>query len=473
MNIGALIAANDLTLDQTIYFDQGDSFLKYPLFRLGEVNIANASKYLQELPSAKSIMDEYEKIEREKGARKYEAERNACLEKIKLFKRSFGKNPLGYNKELHDQYDSLVSLKKSLSKKIETKQEDTRRIIYRRHKVSTPQDLKCLKIRAIGIGNTFNNVTMILPQLEGLSNITTNMPLFTYELSSFKTRMGKEKSAIEGGPCIIGVDELYLRLRFKNGAQINYDFITGCEEGPTNDYIPNTYPLAEVINKAYLEITEMDIIKKQHGVTLQHFIEVHRLISIAKALDLPVMIGIPDHAYKSQWKSVLGPFYCQFNIAEKIEDTVDDITNEFVLLVNNIASEVGYSNFEILHSSNEPVMRCLSQARNGMRKNSQRLISNMNKRDAVLDYICMPVIPNYTWGATNILEVNNVAEFESVKGAIKGFPQVSLSALMFPFLPNLSGYDSMYHSINNEKLFIGCDFREVNTKFQHQTWQPI
>jgi len=466
MNVKTLLEKNRLNLNQTVYFDQNDSFLKYPLFRLGLVNVSNVSKYLEDFPSAKAIVDEWDKIDRENGVREHKAELEACLGKIKSFKHSHGKNPLGYDNELRDKYENLICLKKSLIEKIEIGKEDTRRIMFRKYKVSIPQNLKCLKIRAFGVCNTLGNVRSILPRLGSFSDIAADIPVFTYDLSGFTKRMERQISAIEGGPCIIGVDELYLILQFKNGRRVNYDFITGCEEGPQNEYNPNAYQLAEIVSKAYSEIVEIDILKKQHGVTFQHLVEVHRLMSVAKALDLPVVIGIPDHAYKSQWRSVLSPLKGRFDIAERIEATIDDITNEFVLLINDVASELGLRNFEVLHSKNEPVMRCFLQAKNGMSERPRRLTRSQNKRDAVLDYICMPALPHYVWGATNILEINNVAEFESLKGTAECFPRVSLSALMFPFVPNLSGSDSMYHSKNDEKLFIRSSFGEAVTKCQ-------
>jgi hypothetical protein len=454
INLRTLLQDNGIGLNETVYFNEEESFLRYPLFQVGDAKLSTASKYAVDFPILQTLECNCDQILQGNGTRQTEAELESCVEKMKAVKQHHGKNPRGYPDDVRQEYEALVCLKKNLVDKVDKGKNEALRAICREFQVSKIDGLKCLKVRGIGICNTLKNVQSMLPQLGGIASITGNIPVFTHRLLPFRKNIERQSSAIEGGPCIIGVDELYLSLQFKDGKKVDYDVMTGSAHGSGNYYGSKTYPLADVVSKNHALVEEVTVRQKRYGLTAQHLIEFYRLMSVAKALDLPLVISLPDHAYKCQFQSLLSPLGKRFDTLERIEAIVDEITNEFVLLINTLQSKFRIKHMEVLYSKNVPLVQCLLQARLGISGKPRRMKIKGVKRDAILDYIAMPSLPHFLWGATNILEVNNVAELESLKGSIENFGQISFGALMFPFVPNVRGCGSMYHSMNDDKLFI-------------------
>lgn len=80
----------------------------------------------------------------------------------------------------------------------------------------------------------------------------------------------------------------------------------------------------------------------------------------------------------------------------------------------------------------------------------------------------MPPFPfrvTLLWHATTVIRLC-VAQLESLKATIKLFPKINFSALIFPFIPDIHNYSSMYHGKEADKLFLDNQYDAKTFSYQ-------
>lgn len=456
-NVENILIENGTDIIKTPYANSDRVFIGYPLHYLGMTNIIkiNDRKYLQEFPAIERVMEEVEeKLKKEYRLENKKRELRECKRKIKEFKKEYGKIHIGFDDQLKEEYHKLIKIKKDMTTQIEKGERTVFEQIRKKYKIDCSQDLKCIKVRGIALCNTVENIVKVLPKLKDTYIPRTNIPIFSYNLREFVNRLKDKNSAIEGGPCIIGVDETFFCIVYRNGQRKYFDIMTGFEDGPKNTYLPKRYDLANIIARDRRDIVDIEIYEKHHGPTLHNAIELYRLMLIAKKLELPLVIGLPDEAYRKYLSSVVNPLRIADKVSKEIYTLLDRIVDEFLKLISAINKVLKLEKFEVLHSRNTKLIEVFYQKRSEVASSVGNITDIQIKKEAIIDYICLPAVPNFIWETTNILEVNNIMELESLKVAIKVFPKIFFSALIFPYIPDIYNYSSMYHGKSRHKVFL-------------------
>jgi hypothetical protein len=148
-------------------------------------------------------------------------------------------------------------------------------------------------------------------------------------------------------------------------------------------------------------------------------------------------------------------------------ELMDRVVDEFLKLIFSINKELRLERLDVLHSRNDELMEAFYRKRLEVASSAGNITDIRFKEEAIIDYICMPATPNFIWGTTNILEVNNVMELESLKSSIVLFPNINFGALIFPYLPDTHNYSSMYHGKSEDKVFLQgqYDIEAISSKF--------
>lgn len=376
-----------------------------------------------------------------------------CKKQISEFKMKYGKNPWGYTEKCMNEFRILTKKRKNLSLRKEKLLMNISKKICRKYNFEILQDFNCIKIRNFALCNTVENLQKILPRLGNVFP-KKKIPIFSYKIYDFATKLKNNNSAIEGGPCLIGVDEISLSLIFKGGKTRHFDIMTGFEEGLHNIYFPNRYDLAEIIVQNKNEIIDAEVKIKQCGPTIQNLIFLYRLMFISKNLELPLIIGLPDEAYRKFFTTVVNPLKNCEKIMKNFNFILDSIVNEFLDLIKNINSMLKLKQFDMFHSRNRKLLDIFYKNRVHVAYSLNNVTNHMIKKDAIIDYVCLPALPYFLWGANNILEINNLMEFESLKKTIITFPESNFAALSFPEIPDIVNESSMYYSKIENKIFL-------------------
>lgn len=457
-NLLKILEDGKTILDRTPYVNGDDFFYDYPLHYLGTVNIVKCKKYDHEFPITNKIEKEIEELLRHDND--IEEICNA-LKVLKIkndeFSRNHGKNSLRYSEDVAGEYHLLIARKRALRVQKQRLYSQVSANLQAKYGVDVSKGLdciKCIKVRNLAFLNTVDNVIQFFPQLQNTYLTRNRIPLFTYELRRFVDNFPIKKSAIEGGTCIIGVDEIYFALKYRSEQIRYFDIMTGSEEGPQNLYLPKKYDLFEVISEDKEDIIDVEILEKRSGPSLHNAVELYRLMWLAKKLGLPLVIGLPDEAYRKLLCAVAAPLKFIDGIRVKIHSMVDRIADEFLSMISEINEMMELKEIEVLHSRNERVMKLFYKHRQEIAEHVGKITNIQIKKEAIIDYNCMPAVPNFLWGATNILEVSDIMEIENLKSSIRLFPEISFGALAFPYIPDIKNASSMYHGKSENKIYI-------------------
>ena len=455
-NVENVLIETGTDISKTPYANCSRFFIDYPLHYLGLTNIVkiNDQKYSQEFPTIEKAMKKAEKLEKEHELENIVRELQECKKKIKEFKKKYGKNHIGLDDRLKEEYYKLIKIKKDLTAQKGKVERTVFKQIRKECGIDVSQDLKCIKARGIALCNTIEDIVEILPKLKGTYLNRNSIPIFSYNLRAFADRLEDGNSAIEGGPCIIGVDEVFFCLVYRNDQRRYFDIMTGFEDGPKNTYLPQRYDLVDIIARDRRDIVDIEIHTKHSGPTLQNAIELYRLMLIAKRIDIPLVISLPDESYKKQLLSVMNPLRSADKVSKELHKLLYGIVDEFLNLIAAINQILKLEKLEVLHSRNTKLIEVFYQKRSEVASSVGNITDIQVKKEAIIDYICLPAVPNFIWGTNNILEVNNIMELESLKAAMKFFPKIYFSALVFPYIPDVHNHSSMYHGKSRDKVFL-------------------
>ncbi|MBR1737775.1 MAG: hypothetical protein IJ736_12290 [Firmicutes bacterium] len=96
--------------------------------------------------------------------------------------------------------------------------------------------------------NDFEQTVNLFPAFENIQYYDRmNMPYFTNDLEMLKEAVENgEKIAVEGGPCLFGINEVLVNVRLKNGQVRLFDYANGkADMNESNELLSETENLAE------------------------------------------------------------------------------------------------------------------------------------------------------------------------------------------------------------------------------------
>lgn len=280
-----------------------------------------------------------------------------------------------------------------------------------------------------------------IPSLDSVSYIKRNdFPYFTAGLAEITKRMeAGERVAVEGGPCLFGTDEVTVEVIKKSGKKFFFDYNTGksYQEGSAPEETEDFGAFALHHGE---EIKEIHFENKKIGLTPQEWAFIKYPFEIAKAVNGPIVIPIPDFSYMKYLEAILKNVDKQVKIdaMEEFRNKAYEITDLYLDLIGQMQNLNKGIQCEVIHDRNKELCQKYYQLRAPYierNKVIRTLTGIPEKLESIKDYISMPALPYYLFGIQNVIEVDSMDETDSFRKCRKAHKgKLNLSCILFPEL---------------------------------------
>lgn len=286
-----------------------------------------------------------------------------------------------------------------------------------------------------------------------------SMPFFTEGLGRLQSALKEGRPvAVEGGPCLFGVDEVEVEIRTKDGRSRVFDYCTGKRYGVETD---GTSDNMETFFEEHSDkIDEVLFHDHKQGITSQEYESIQYVFEAARVLHGTAVIPLPDMSYSKYLSAVIS----KQGDAQK-EKIMKDfhrvswrISDLYIELIRNMARDYPEVPYVIVHERNQKICEQFYEGRRSYieRNKILRLITNMpNRKESVKDYISMPALPYYLLGIRDILEIDSVDETDSFRKCAKAHKGViNLSCILYPERLSKDGKNTIYQTERRYKEYL-------------------
>ncbi|HIV16676.1 MAG TPA: hypothetical protein IAB17_01655, partial [Candidatus Alectryocaccobium stercorigallinarum] len=287
--------------------------------------------------------------------------------------------------------------------------------------------------------NDFYNVTNILPELSGINySGRYDLPYFTAGLEQLAiARQAGEKTAVEGGPCLFGTDEVLVIVTRKGGQTDYFDYNTG-KSYSLRLHSDQEYDFGSFMREHGSEVESIQFENRKTGLTPQEWIFIKYPFEAASVLNAPLVIPIPDMSYVKYLKAVLK--YTSASVRERalndFRDVSHEICDKYLQIIDKFKGIYRNVSCEVVHERNTALIDKYYKARSPYIERNKVLRSLTQipeKCESVKDYISMPALPYYLYGIKNILEIDSMDETDSYRKCSKAHKgTINLSCLLLP-----------------------------------------
>ena len=268
-----------------------------------------------------------------------------------------------------------------------------------------------------------------------------------------------EAVAVEGGPCLFGEHEVSVSVRRKNGETRLFDYANGrayrkeAEErgrGPDAADFSDSETLADYLRLYGGEVEQISFQPKKDGLTPQEYLNVRYPFEMAAALGGPLVITIPDMSYRKFLAAVLEfvPEALRGRVLAEYDAISSRITAFYLDVVDQLQAHFHIAPFVCVHGGNRAALESWYGKRAAYierRRFLLHLTRNPEKIESVKDYVSMPALPCYLFGAENILEVNNMTEADSYRKCKSAHKKAArMGCLLLPMLLSGDGVHTFY-----------------------------
>lgn len=285
-----------------------------------------------------------------------------------------------------------------------------------------------------------------------------NIPLFVSRLESLRDAVSQgEKIGMVGGPCLFGVDEVFLKIKTEDGNSAVFDCSCG-RRCLAQNTIQET--VEEYIAKNGAQITRAEIINNKAGITRQEYDSIKYLFSMAEIFEGKVVIPLPDMSYfKYMEKSLLQmERTLQEEVMQKFKEECYGITDKYIDLIKQIADDYPTVEYRIMHERSKELCHLFYEKREKYIKGSsymQKITNKDGKKEAVVDYITMLALPYYLYGTKYVIQLDSVDETDSGRKCMKIHKgDIELTQILYPEYLSRDGKNTIYNTSAEFKDYI-------------------
>jgi hypothetical protein len=285
----------------------------------------------------------------------------------------------------------------------------------------------------------FYNISKILPEFSGINySGKYDLPYFTSGLENLvRARQNGEKTAVEGGPCLFGTDEVLVVVTKKDGQTDYFDYNTG-KSYSLRTRGDQDYDLGSFMLEHGAEVEDIQFENRKMGLTPQEWIFIKFPFEAASVLDAPLVIPIPDMSYVKYLEAVLK--YTSASVREKalndFRSVSHEICDKYLQIIDKFRKIYSNVSCEVVHERNTALIDKYYKARSPYIERNKVLRSLTQipeKCESVKDYISMPALPYYLYGIKNIMEIDSMDETDSYRKCRKAHKgTINLSCLLLP-----------------------------------------
>ncbi len=293
-------------------------------------------------------------------------------------------------------------------------------------------------------------------------SLLSGRPWFVRNLESFKKLIAKGgKIGIEGGPCLFGTDEMRFIFKLRNGSTRVFDFNVMQEIIEGREFSPDSSTeLYDFMQSESGNIENASVSCPKEYLTIDEYEQMAFIFLLARGLDAKVIMTIPDLSYNKTFislfssldESIYRPFHESF-LAECQRMCLVSIRT-----IDSLAEKYSVRDYEIFYSGNEARCRIFEEQKNEFierYRKKNKLTTRSWMEGALQDYICMPAMPFYFYGLTDVIEINRLEEYPSLEKCRSIHSSAfELHELLYPQKLGRNGRISGFYSAFDEKEFI-------------------
>ena len=303
----------------------------------------------------------------------------------------------------------------------------------------------------------YDTITEILPQLKGLKySAKTKLPYFTSGLDSFRKALDDGKSsAVEGGPCLFGSNEVTVDVFLKDGSLERFDFNSG---KPYSSSLRDE-DLGGFLLERGSDVSDLRFENMKTGLTPQEWFFLKYPFDIARLLNVPVVIPLPDMSYIKYMSAVLEntPKDVKDKAISDFRAIVHEICDKYLHVIDRLRELYPNVHCDVVHDRSEDLTRKYYEARAPFIERGKTLHSltkAAGKLESIKDYISMPALPYYLYGAENILEVDSMDETDSYRKCRKAHKNAfNLSCILLPEFLSQDNVHTIFDAPLNRKEY--------------------
>ena len=262
--------------------------------------------------------------------------------------------------------------------------------------------------------------------------------------------------SVEGGPCLFGEHEVTAFVTLTDGKECAFDYSTGkaYNPGQVNEYAAfdslGGQDLANYVKANAPAVHRIRFETGKTGLTRQEYLHVFFPFATAAALGTALVLTLPDMSYRKYLDYALQDLPAPLNMKARMdfEEILYGISDMYLELIGRLQERFHIQKLAVVHDRNKERVKTFEEARRPYierKKILHALTRNPSKLEAIKDYISMPALPYYLFGAKTILEVNSMDETDSYRKCKRAHRDtLDLGCLLFPELLSCDHKTTLY-----------------------------
>ena len=279
---------------------------------------------------------------------------------------------------------------------------------------------KALVYKDAPVVTDFARLCQMLPLLETANyKLRDGMPYFSANLDRLagEIREGR-RVGVEGGPCLFGTDEVTVEVVLSDGHKEYFDYNTG--KSYLEDQLSDGIDLSDYVAQNAEQITALHFEKKKPDLTPQEWAFIKYPFEIARALSACLVLTIPDMSYAKYLESILLILPERIRVAamEEFRIVSHAISDMYLNVMGRMQHLYNSIPCEILHERDMDLCRRYYELRTPYIERNRvirKLTRYPERVEPVKDYISMPALPYYLFGARCCIEINSMDETDSYR----------------------------------------------------------
>lgn len=277
-------------------------------------------------------------------------------------------------------------------------------------------------------------------------------PYFTNNLDVLlSARERGEPIAVEGGPCLFGEYEVTVSVRLNDGETRLFDYANGKAYLDGTGF-EETEGLTDYLRLNGERVTEIAFRRNKWELTPQEYLSLRYPFEIAAALGGPLVIPIPDMSYRKYLLYALDAVSedIRKQALEEFDEILNRIADIYLETIAKLQARFRIERFVCVHRRDPAALEVWYEKRAAYIERGKVLRSLTRlpeKIESIKDYISMPALPFYLFGANNILEVNSMDETDAFRKCRKAHKNaLQMGCILFPELLSGDGVHTLYNA---------------------------
>ncbi|MBQ9002527.1 MAG: hypothetical protein IJ087_11810, partial [Eggerthellaceae bacterium] len=316
-----------------------------------------------------------------------------------------------------------------------------------------------LRFKNTAVVCSFSQLAEALPGLERISlRHRDSYPFCAANIDSIAQALesSPDSVCVEGGPCLFGEHEVMGTVTLRNGEKCYFDYSCGkryvdSAAGSYTDGLDESESdLASFICTHANEVADVAFTSHKTGLTRQEYLHSVLPFAFAAALDVPLVITLPDMSYRKYlaYVSRLLPEDTAHRVMASFDEVLYAVSDLYLALFERLEQHYQPRRLAVVHNRDQELVRTFERERAPYierNKVLRNLTANPAKLESIKDYISMPALPLYLFGSNTILEVNSMDEVDSYRKCRKAHKRAAeFGCVLFPEMLSSDGENTLY-----------------------------